>query len=231
MIDLYFAPTPNGWKITIMLEETGLPYRLHWVDLGRGAQFEPDFLAISPNARIPAMIDPEADDGRLSLFESGAILMYLAQKTGRYLPADQRGFYAVTQWLFWQAANLGPIGGQVSHFVNYAPADNDYSKRRYQNEYDRLLGVMNYQLEKTAYLAGDEYSIADMACFPWLLPWRRFGVELDAFPGLRRWYDTLKARPALRRGVDVGRDKVPKQGPDAATRAIIFNQTSERYRN
>lgn len=233
MIDLYFAPTPNGWKITIMLEECGLPYRVIPLNIGSGEQFTPEFLAISPNARMPAIIDsaPEDMEAPVTLFESGSILMYLAEKSGQFIPSDKQGFYRVTQWLFWQMANLGPMGGQASHFVNYAPEGNDYSKNRYLNEYDRLLGVMNYQLERSQYLACDEYSIADMASFPWLLPYKRYGFDLTTFPHLKRWYDELKQRPALRKGVDVGKDMRPSEAPDQSMRDVLFNQTSAQYRD
>ena len=231
MIDLYFAPTPNGWKATIMLEECGLPYQLVPIDIGAGEQFEDDFLAISPNARMPALVDPEGEDGPIQIFESGAILIYLAEKSDQFMPQDQSGFYAVTQWLFWQMANLGPMAGQASHFINYAPEGNDYSKSRYLNEYDRLLGVMNFQLGKTAYLAGDHYTIADMACFPWILPYKRYGFDLGEFEHLKRWFDELKQRPLLRKGVDMGKDWRPDNGPDDKTRAILFNQTSAIYKD
>lgn len=231
MIDLYFAPTPNGWKITIMLEECGLPYRVLPLNIASGEQFEADFLRINPNARMPAIVDHEAEGGPLSVFESGAILMYLAEKSGQFLPRETRAYYDVVQWLFWQMANLGPMGGQASHFVNYAdePA-NAYAKNRYLQEYDRLLGVMDYALRDKPFLAGD-YSIADMASFPWVLPYKRYGFDLSTFPSLKRWYDELKQRPALRRGVDVGKDLRPAPGTmDDSTRAMLFNQDSSRYK-
>jgi GSH-dependent disulfide-bond oxidoreductase len=231
MIDLYFAPTPNGWKVTIMLEECGLPYNLIPINIGSGEQFEDDFLAISPNARMPALVDPEGEEGPIQIFESGAILIYLAEKSGQYMPQDQVGFYNVCQWLFWQMANLGPAAGQTSHFINYAPEGNDYSKTRYLKEYDRLLGVMNFQLGKSTYLAGDHYSIADMASFPWLLPYKRYGFDLGEFPHLKRWFDELKQRPMLRKGIDTGKDWRPKGGPDDKTRDILFNQTSAIYKD
>lgn len=230
MLDLYFAPTPNGWKVTILLEECGLPYQVKLVNLAAGEQLQPEFLAMNPNARIPVLVDPEAEGGPLTVFESGAILMYLAQKTGRFLPTDLHGFYRVTQWVFWQMANLGPAGGQASHYVNYAGEGHDYSRKRFLDEYDRLLGVMDFQLARNEYLAGG-YSIADMAAFPWLLPYKRYGFTLDSFPHLRRWFDTLKQRPALRRGVDVGKGLRPLGEMDAAARAVLFHQTSERYRS
>ncbi len=231
MIDLYFAPTPNGWKITIMLEECGLPYRVIPLNIAAGEQFEESFLRLNPNARMPAIVDHEADGGPLSVFESGAILMYLAEKSGQFMPRDQRGFYDVAQWLFWQMANLGPMGGQASHFVNYQDTEeNQYAKARYLNEYDRLLGVMNYALKSRPYLAG-EYSIADMASFPWVLPYKRYGFDLNNFPDLKRWYDELKQRPALRRGVDIGKDLRPAPGTlDESARKMLFGQDSQRYR-
>ena len=166
MLDLYFSPTPNGWKITIMLEETGLPYRVVPVNLGKGDQFKPEFLKISPNNRMPAIVDPDAPDGPIAIFESGAILQYLAEKTGRFMPVDVYHRFDVLQWLFWQVGGLGPMGGQLSHFVNYAPdgpAAHTYSHARYKNEYDRLFAVMERSLSSREFLAGDEYSIADMA--------------------------------------------------------------------
>ena len=231
MLDLYFAPTPNGWKVTIMLEECGLPYNVIPLNIGAGEQFDDDFLAISPNARMPAIVDPEGEDGPISIFESGAILIYLAEKSGQFMPQDQPGFYRVCQWLFWQMANLGPMAGQASHFINYAPDGNDYSKTRYLNEYDRLLGVMNFQLGKHSYLAGEHYSVADMASFPWILPYKRYGFDLTVFPNLKRWFDELKQRPLLRKGVDIGKEWRPQAGPDDKIRDILFNQTSAIYRD
>jgi len=231
MIDLFFAPTPNGWKVTIMLEECGLPYNLIPLNIGTGEQFTDDFLAISPNARMPAIVDPDGEDGPIRIFESGAILLYLAEKSGQFMSQDQQGFYLVCQWLFWQMANLGPMAGQASHFINYAPDGNDYSKSRYLNEYDRLLGVMNFQLARTQYLAGDYYSIADMASFPWLLPYKRYGFNLAEFPHLKRWFDELKQRPLLRKGIDTGKDWRPEGSPDEKTRKLLFEQTSAIYKD
>lgn len=206
MLDLYFAPTPNGWKITIMLEECALPYNLKLVNLAAGEQFQPDFLAMNPNARMPVLVDPEAESGPLTVFESGAILMYLAQKTGRFLPTDLHGFYHATQWLFWQMANLGPAGGQASHYVNYAGEGHEYSRKRFLDEYDRLLGVMNHQLARSEYLAGD-YSIADMACWPWVKGWRKQGQDIDAMPNLKRWLETIGERPAVQKALEVLADR------------------------
>lgn len=209
-LELHFAPTPNGWKVTIMLEECELPYRIRLVNLGAGDQFRPDFLRISPNNRMPALVDEAAKDAPLSVFESGAILLYLAEKTGKFLPIDTHQRYDVYQWLFWQVGGLGPMAGQLSHFVNYAPGgreSHEYAHARYKNEYDRLFAVMERSLARREYLAGD-YSIADMAAFPWIIPYKRFGQNMDTYPNVRRWFDAVKARPAVQRGVNVGKDKV-----------------------
>jgi GST-like protein len=210
MIELHYAPTPNGWKITIMLEEIGLAYKIIPINLGAGDQFKPDFLAISPNNRMPAIIDNDGPQGiKVSVFESGAILMYLAEKSGKFLSKNLIKRIKVLEWLFWQVGGLGPMAGQVSHFVNYAPnfpGDHSYSENRYKNEYDRLLGVMNNVLNQNEYLAG-EYSIADMASFPWVTAYKRYEVDLDKFENVRRWFDDLKNRPAVRRGMDVGKEE------------------------
>ena len=204
MFDLYFASTPNGWKITIMLEECELPFNLIPVNLGTGDQFKPEFLKISPNNRMPALVDPEAG---LSIFESGAILQYLAETTGKFMPQDLRGRYNVLQWLYWQIGGLGPMAGQLSHFVNYAPdgkAAHDYSHTRYANEYDRLFAVMERSLSENEYLAGD-YSIADIASWPWVVPYKRFEQSMDTYPGVRRWFDAIKERPAVRKAMEAGK--------------------------
>ena len=210
MIDLYYAPTPNGWKISIMLEECNIPYKVIPVNLGKGDQFKPDFLSISPNNRIPAIVDHEGSKGKkVSVFESGAILMYLGEKAGKFLPDDPVQRVKVLEWLFWQVGGLGPMAGQVSHFVNYAPnfpGDHSYSEKRYKNEYDRLLGVMDFVLNEKDFLAG-EYSIADIASFPWITAYKRYEVDLDKFPNLRRWFDHIKNRPAVRKGIDVGKEQ------------------------
>ena len=210
MIDLYYAPTPNGWKITIMLEECSLPYRIIPVNLGKGDQFKPEFLAISPNNRMPVIVDDDGPKGeKISVFESGAILLYLGEKTGKFLPSLQIDRIKVLEWLFWQVGGLGPMAGQVSHFVNYAPnfpGDHSYSEKRYKNEYDRLLGVMNNILSEREYLAGD-YSVADMASFPWVTAYKRYEVDLNKFIEVRRWFDTMKNRPAVRKGMDVGKNE------------------------
>ena len=221
MIELHYWPTPNGKKISIMLEECGLPYETVPVDIGRGDQFEPAFLAISPNNRMPAIVDT---DTGISVFESGAILMYLAEKAGRFLPTEQAGRYDVLQWLFWQVGGLGPMAGQLSHFVNYAPEPVPYALDRYRCEYDRLFGVMDRRLGDREFLAG-RLSIADFASFPWVASYKRLGVPLDAFPALRRWFDALKGRPALRRGMELGSDWKSDLTDDEA-RKLLFGQTA-----
>ena len=209
MIDLYYAPTPNGWKITIMLEEAQIDYKVIPVNLRDGDQFKPEFLKISPNNRMPAIVDSHGPGGeKISIFESGAILMYLGEKSGKFLPQSGKDRIKVLEWLFWQIGGLGPMAGQVSHFVNYAPnfpGDHSYSEKRYKNEYDRLLGVMDSVLEKREFLAGD-YSIADMASFPWVTAYKRYEVDLDSFKNVRRWFDVIKSKPAVRKGMDVGKE-------------------------
>ena len=209
MIDLYYAPTPNGWKISIMLEEAEIEYNVIPVNLGAGDQFKPEFLKISPNNRMPVIVDHDGPQGEeVSVFESGAILMYLGEKSGKFFPQSDKERIRVLEWLFWQIGGLGPMAGQVSHFVNYAPnfpGDHSYSEKRYKNEYDRLLGVMDMVLEERDYLAGD-YSIADMASFPWITAYKRYEVNLDTFKNVRRWFNEIKSRPAVRKGMDVGKE-------------------------
>ena len=231
MIDLYYAPTPNGWKITIMLEECSLPYRIIPVNLGKGDQFKPEFLAISPNNRMPVIVDDDGPQGeKISVFESGAILLYLGEKTGKFLPSHQIDRIKVLEWLFWQVGGLGPMAGQVSHFVNYAPnfpGDHSYSEKRYKNEYDRLLGVMDNILSEKEYLAGD-YSVADMASFPWVTAYKRYEVDLNKFKEVRRWFDTMKNRPAVRKGMDVGKDeRTFAQKPTKESLKMMFQQDSD----
>ncbi|MBF0279947.1 MAG: glutathione S-transferase N-terminal domain-containing protein [SAR324 cluster bacterium] len=226
MIDLYFWPTPNGWKITIMLEELGLPYQLIPVNIGQGDQFKSEFLKISPNNRMPAIVDHDATGGPISVFESGAILMYLAEKTGKFMPSDLKNRYEVIQWVFWQVGNLGPMAGQLSHFVNYAPENNPYSLERYRNEYNRLFGVMERQLENQEFLVGS-YSIADMASFPWIVPYKRFEQGFDDFPRLRLWFDTMKRRPAVKKGVDTGKElRELDKNRDDKSHELLFRQTA-----
>ena len=224
MIDLYYAATPNGWKISIMLEECGLPYAVHPVNLGRGEQFAADFLKLSPNNRIPAIIDqdPEGGGAPIAIFETGAILVYLAEKTGAFLPADLRGRSAVLQWLMWQVGGLGPMLGQNGHFKLYAPEKIAYAIDRYEREAARLYGVLDGQLGRTgAYVAGDDYSIADMACFPWLITHKAQGITLDDYPHIRRWFATVRARPGVVAGTAVGRMARPGE-MDAQTRQNLF---------
>lgn len=222
MIDLYYWPTPNGHKVSIMLEECGLEYEVRRVDIGAGDQFDPAFLAISPNNRMPAIVDHETG---ISVFESGAILEYLADKTGRFLPREQELRYEVLQWLYWQMANLGPTAGQLSHYVNYAREDVPYAHERHRKEYDRLLAVMDVRLRNREFLAGD-YSIADMACFPWVLPYRRYGFDLDCFANLRRWFDTLKQREGVQNGVNLGKSWPRDESRNERARALMFGQDS-----
>jgi GST-like protein len=207
MIDLYYWPTPNGWKISIALEEMELPYRMIPVDIGKGAQFEPAFLAVSPNGKMPAIVDgdPPGGGAPLAVFESGAILLYLADKTGRFLPRDVRGRTEVTQWLMWQMGGLGPMLGQHGHFALYAKDKIAYAIERYRRETLRLYGVLDRRLADREHVCGD-YSIADMACWPWVVTNKAQSIDLAEFPNVRRWYDALKQRPALRRGYELGRD-------------------------
>ena len=204
MIEVYSWATPNGHKVHIMLEECGLPYRAIPVNIGAGDQFEPNFLAISPNNKIPAIIDPDGPDGQpISMFESGAILLYLASKTGRFLPADVRGKFQALEWLMFQMGSIGPMLGQTHHFRIYAPEKIGYAIERYTNEARRLYGVMDRRLAKTRYIAGPEYSIADIAIFPWLRSWKNQGIDWNEFPHLKGWFDEIAARPAVQRGVEV----------------------------
>ncbi|MDG2049233.1 MAG: glutathione S-transferase N-terminal domain-containing protein [Myxococcota bacterium] len=207
MIDVYYWPTPNGWKITIALEEMELAYRIVPVNIGRGEQFESNFLAISPNNRIPAIVDTAPGDGDppISIFETGAILIYLAEKSGRFLPSSPRARSEVLSWLMWQMGGLGPMLGQHGHFRLYAPEKINYAIQRYRQEALRLFGVLDKRLEAREFICGD-YSIADMACWPWIITYKSQQLDLDQFSHLRRWYDALKKRPALRRGYDVGHD-------------------------
>lgn len=229
MIDLHYWPTPNGRKVTIFLEEAGVPYRIVPVDITRGEQFSPAFLAISPNNRMPAIVDHEPKGGGapISVFESGAILLYLAEKTGRFLPEDARGRYEVIQWLFWQMGGLGPMAGQCHHFRVYAPEKIDYAMKRYTDEVNRLYGVMDKRLSDREYLAGD-YSIADMASWPWVVPWKTQGQNLDDFPHLKRWFEAISSREAVQRARAVGRElaQAPPNTMDEETRKVLFGQTA-----
>lgn len=221
MIELYTAPTPNGWKVSIMLEECGLPYEVRWVNIGAGEQFADQFLAISPNNRIPAIVDTEPVDGGapVSVFETAAILMYLGDKAGRFYPADLRARTEVQEWLAWQVAGLGPMLGQHGHFALYAPERLEYPTERYRRETLRLYGVLDRRLEGREFIAAGEYTIADMACWPWIRTWKAQGIPLEDFPNVRRWYDALKARDGLRRGVSLGAERVNRRPQDDADTA------------
>jgi len=228
MIDLHYWTTPNGHKVTIFLEEAGLPYRIVPVNISKGDQFKPDFLAIAPNNRIPAIVDHEPVGGGapISIFESGAILLYLAEKTGRFLPADPQGRVEVTQWLFWQMAGLGPMAGQNHHFSQYAPEKLPYAINRYVSETNRLYGVLNKRLADRPFIAGT-YSIADMAAYPWIVPYKNQGQSLEDFPHLKRWFETIKSRPAVVRAYD--RAKEINGQPTVITeesKRILFGQTA-----
>jgi GST-like protein len=213
------------WKVAIMLEECGLAYRVVPVNIGKGEQFRPEFLKISPNHRMPAIVDHDAPGGPISVFESGAILFYLAKKTGRFMPQDERGQIELLQWLFWQVGNQGPMAGQLSHFVNYAPGEHPYARRRYADEYDRCLGVLERRLEGRAFIL-DEYSIADMICWPWVLIAKPLGQSLEPFPNVARWRQRIKERSAVRAGVDLCKELRRSAPPSEEERRILFNQTS-----
>ncbi len=230
MLEVYSWPTPNGHKVHIMLEECGLPYRVHAVDIGAGDQFKSDFLSISPNNKIPALTDPDGPDGKpISLFESGAILLYLAGKTGCFLPADTRAKYEVLQWLMFQMGGVGPMLGQAHHFRIYAPEKIAYAVDRYTAEAKRLYGVMNKRLARSTYIGGAEYSIADIAIFPWLRSWKNQGIDWADHPHLKGWFDEISARPAVVRGVEVlaGRRKPLV---DDKARANLFGATQYQPR-
>jgi GST-like protein len=225
MIDVYSAATPNGHKVHIMLEECGLPYRIHHVNIGEGDQFEPEFLAISPNNKIPAIVDPDGPDGKpISLFESGAILVYLASKTGRFLGDSDRQKFVTLQWLMFQMGGVGPMLGQAHHFRIYAPEKIEYAVNRYTNEAKRLYGVIDKRLSQSAYLAGDEYTIADIATYPWLRSWKNQGIDWADFPHAKRWFDEIEQRPAVKRGVEVLAG-LRKPLTDDKARDILFGNT------
>lgn len=228
MIELLYWPTPNGWKISIALEELELPYTVRSVNIGRGDQFQPEFLAVSPNNRIPAIIDHAPADGgpAISVFESGAILLYLAEKTGRLLPTDTRGRLEVTQWLMWQMGGLGPMLGQTHHFRQYAPEQIPYAIERYTREAARLYGVLDRRLADREYIAGD-YSIADIAAWPWILPYKRQGQDLESFPNVNRWFRAVGARPAVQRGQAVGKEQVV-QNMDEQAKDVLFRRPADK---
>jgi GSH-dependent disulfide-bond oxidoreductase len=229
-IELYYWPTPNGWKISIALEEMALPYTLHLVNIGAGDQFAPDFLKIAPNNRMPAIVDPEGPDGQpISVFESGAILQYLARKTGTFYGATERDRVSVDQWLMWQMGGLGPMAGQAHHFLKYAPAltppqDLPYAKDRYRTEVARLYGVLDRQLARHRFVAGDFYSIADMAIWGWASLWEGQEQTLDDKPNLKRWLEEVRARPAVQRGRAVAADKRSNLQTDKKAQDLLFRR-------
>lgn len=227
MIDLFYWTTPNGHKITIFLEESNLPYKVHPINIGKGEQFEPEFLKIAPNNRIPAIIDQQPDDqkGPLSLFESGAILWYLAEKTKKFIPSDTRGKALVSQWLFWQMGGLGPMAGQNHHFNIYATEKIPYAMERYLKETNRLYGVLNKQLEGKDWVAGD-YSIADMAIYPWIVPYERQGQNLNDFPDLKKWFEKMAQRPAVIRAYEMAEKINTDQPMTEEAKKILFGQSS-----
>jgi GSH-dependent disulfide-bond oxidoreductase len=228
MIDLHYWTTPNGHKVTMFLEETGLPYRIVPVNISKGEQFRAEFLRISPNNRIPGIVDHEPQGGGppLSVFESGAILLYLARKTGKLIPSDVRGEAETLQWLFWQVAGLGPMAGQNHHFTQYAPEKIAYAIERYVKETNRLYGVLNHRLADRAYVAGPAYTIADIASYPWIVPYEKQQQNLDDFPHLRRWFEQIKSRPATIRAYAKAAEINTQASVTAESRAILFGQTA-----
>jgi len=230
MIDVYSWATPNGHKVHIMLEELGLPYRAHPVNIGSGDQFKPEFLRISPNNKIPAIVDSDGPDGKsISMFESGAILLYLAAKTGKFLPDDVRGRYTTLEWLMFQMASVGPMFGQAHHFRMYAPEPIEYAVNRYTNEAKRIYGVIDRRLSNHKYLAGSMYTIADIAVWPWTRSAANQGVEASEFPHFKRWFDEIAARPAVKRGVEVlAKERKPITGDKE--REILFGATQYQRR-
>lgn len=228
MISLYYWTTPNGHKITIFLEEVGLPYNIVPINIGSGDQFKPEFIKISPNNRIPAIVDHEPAGGGkpISVFESGAILLYLAEKTGKLIPSDLGDRVEVLQWLFWQVAGLGPMAGQNHHFSSYAPEKIDYAINRYVNETGRLYAVLNKRLADREFVAGD-YSIADIAAYPWIVPYERQGQKLEQFPSLRRWFETIQARPATIRAYEKAEAFKNQALDPEKSRDLLFNQSAK----
>ena len=230
MIDLYSWPTPNGHKIHIMLEETGLPYRVHPVNIGAGDQFKPEFLKISPNNKMPAMIDSDGPDGKpMSLFESGAMLLYLASKTGKFLPENIRDRWSTLQWLMFQMGGVGPMLGQAHHFLVYAPEKIPYAMQRYSKEANRLYGVMDRRLAESKFIACNEYTIADMAIMPWLRSYKNQGVEMEKYPHVKRWFDGIAARPAVQRGLAVLAE-LRKPVMDDKAKEMLFGATQYQKR-
>ena len=240
MIDFYFSPTPNGWKVAIMLEECELEYNTELVELRQGDQFKPEFLKISPNAKMPAIVDhgpPEGYGRSVSVFESGAIMIYLSEKTGKFMPTDPVGRKETLEWLFWQVGNQGPMGGQHSHFINYAPQIEDagfeYSAKRYRGEYERSLAVLDIRLDSREYVLGNDYTIADMISFPWAFIAKPMDVPLDVFPNVAAWRGRIKSRPAVINAINLhkGHQNRGKNKANTQTNKILYNQSAKHFRN
>jgi len=229
VIDFYYAPTPNGWKIAIMLEEGGFDYVTHLLRLSEGDQFAPAFLTISPNAKMPAIVDHDVAGDPVSVFESGAILLYLSDKIGRFAPTDPLGRKELMEWLFWQVGNQGPMAGQLSHFRNYAPDGQEYGLKRYRGEYERNLAVLENRLDGRDYILGD-YSIADMIAFPWAFIAKPLGVPLDPFPKVAAWRGRIKERPAVQKAIDLYKDRQNRGQHTASNNDVLFNQTADHLR-
>jgi len=229
MIDFYYAPTPNGWKVAILLEELGLDYTTHLLKLSEGDQFEPGFLAISPNAKMPAIVDRDVEGEAISVFESGAIMLYLADKTGKFLPEGPSARKELMEWMFWQVGNQGPMAGQLSHFKNYAPDGQDYGFKRYLGEYERNLAVLERRLEGRDYILGD-YTIADMIAFPWVFIAKPLGASLDDFPRVADWRGRIKERPAVRRAIDLYKDRQNRGQHTAQNNRLLFNQGAAHFK-
>lgn len=229
MIDFYYAPTPNGWKVAIILEELGVDYTTHLLKLSEGDQFKPGFLAISPNAKMPAIVDHDVEGDPVSVFESGAIMLYLADKTGKFLPEGPLARKELMEWLFWQVGNQGPMAGQLSHFKNYAPDGQDYGFKRYLGEYERNLAVLERRLEGRDYILGD-YTIADMIAFPWVFIAKPLGASLDDFPRVADWRGRIKERPAVRRAIDLYKDKQNRGQHTAQNNKMLFNQGAAHFK-
>jgi GST-like protein len=230
MIDFYYAATPNGWKVAIALEELGLEYNTVLMELAKGDQLQPDFMAISPNAKMPAIVDHDVDGDPITVFESGAILFYLAEKTGQFMDPTPLGRKQTLEWLFWQTGNQGPMGGQLSHFVNYAPEGQTYARDRYRGEYERCLAVLERWLEGREYLVGD-YSIADMQAFPWAFIARPLGVSLEPFIHVTQWRARIKERPAVRRAINLYKDRQNRGQHNAANNKTLYNQDASHVLN
>ena len=229
MIDFYYWPTPNGWKVSILLEELGIDYKTIPVNISKGDQFTPEFLAISPNNRMPAIVDHGVEGTPVSVFESGAIMWYLAERHGKFLPADARLRTQVMEWMFWQVGGQGPMAGQLSHFVNYAPdgADDGYALKRYKGEYERLCAVLDRRLEGTGWIVGEDYTIADMICWPWVLIAKPLTADLSPFSALGDWRKRIKDRPAVQRAVDLGKEYRRQAPPTEEERKLLFQQDAK----